>query len=262
MAADIGDALICCVESSVESWVMDSGASFHASFLRRVMKNFRHYRGKVRLVDNKVLDITGIGDVVLTTSLGAKWTLKNVRYIPTLKRMLISVGQLDDEGSRVEFGNQQWKVSKGSMVVARGKKRGSLYMVEVSADEINTADGASSTVEETKTSTLWHRRLGHMSEKGMKMLAADGRISKLKSVTTEFCESCVLGKQKRVTFAKVGRPPKAEKLELVHSDVYGPTSVSSLAGSRYYVTFIDDATRKVWVYFLKNKSEVFATFNT
>ena len=39
-----------------------------------------------------------------------------------------------------------------------------------------------------------------------------------------------------------------------------PTSVSSLGGSRYYVTFIDDSTRKVWVYFLKHKSGVFDAF--
>ena len=260
MAADIDDALICCIESAIEAWVMDSGASFHASFRRELMINFRLYSGSVRLADKKVLQITGIGDVVLRTSLGTKWTLKNVRYIPTLKRMLISVGQLDDEGNRVEFANQQWKVSRGNMVVARGNKRGSLYMVEVSADEINSADGASSASEETKTSTLWHRRLGHMSEKGMKQLAAEGRIPQLKKIVTEFCESCVLGKQKKVTFAKVGQKPRAKRLELVHSDVYGPTSVSSLGGSRYYVTFIDDATRKVWVYFLKHKSEVFSTF--
>ncbi|GJT84568.1 putative RNA-directed DNA polymerase [Tanacetum coccineum] len=37
-------------------------------------------------------------------------------------------------------------------------------------------------------------------------------------------------------------------------------SVSPCGGSRYYVTFIDDYSRKVWVYFLKNKSEVFNTF--
>ncbi|WOG90447.1 hypothetical protein DCAR_0209691 [Daucus carota subsp. sativus] len=36
--------------------------------------------------------------------------------------------------------------------------------------------------------------------------------------------------------------------------------IASLGGSRYYVTFIDDSTRKVWVYFLKNKSDVFVTF--
>nr|GEW91463.1 retrovirus-related Pol polyprotein from transposon TNT 1-94 [Tanacetum cinerariifolium] len=51
------DALICCVKNSTESWIMDSGASFHASHSR-----------EVRLADNKSLDITGVGDVVLTTT--------------------------------------------------------------------------------------------------------------------------------------------------------------------------------------------------
>ena len=46
----------------------------------------------------------------------------------------------------------------------------------------------------------------------------------------------------------------------MHSDVWGPTQVSSLGGSSYYVTFIDDATRKVWVYCIRNKSDVFDTF--
>jgi len=99
-----------------------------------------------------------------------------------------------------------------------------------------------------------------MSEKGMKLLASKDTIPELKSVEFGFCEACVFGKQNRVTFAKSGNAPKAGKLELVHTDVYGPTTVASLGGSRYYVTFIDDSTRKVWVYFLKNKSDVFETF--
>ena len=66
--------------------------------------------------------------------------------------------------------------------------------------------------------------------------------------------------QKRVCFSKSVRTSKAEKLELVHTNVWGPAPIKSLGGSSYYVTFIDDSTRKVWVYFLKNKSDVFATF--
>ena len=50
------------------------------------------------------------------------------------------------------------------------------------------------------------------------------------------------------------------RLEMVHTYVWGPCAVSSLGESRFYVTFIDDFSRKVWVYFLKHKSEVFETF--
>ena len=43
---------------------------------------------------------------------------------------------------------------------------------------------------------------------------------------------------------RVGKEKKSERLELVHTYVWGPAQVSCLDGSRYYVTFIDDETRK------------------
>ena len=87
-----------------------------------------------------------------------------------------------------------------------------------------------------------------------------GKLPELKSVEFDMCESCILGKQKKVSFLKGNRTPKYKKLELVHTDLWGPSPIASFGGSRYYVTFIDDLSRKVWVYFLKNKSEVFETF--
>jgi hypothetical protein len=99
-----------------------------------------------------------------------------------------------------------------------------------------------------------------MSQKGMKILQSKGKLPELKNVDLDICESCVLGKQKKLSFLKVGRTLRPRKLELVHTDLWGPSPVASLGGSRYYVTFIDDFSRKVWVYFLKNKSNVFETF--
>ena len=84
-----------------------------------------------------------------------------------------------------------------------------------------------------------------MSEKGMKMLLPKGKQSELKFVHFDMCESCILGKQKNVSFLKTGRTPKAKKLELVHTNLWGPSPVVSLGGLRYYITFIDDSSRKV-----------------
>ncbi|GJU52716.1 retrovirus-related pol polyprotein from transposon TNT 1-94 [Tanacetum coccineum] len=157
-AGDYDDALVCCVENMIDDRIMDSGASFYATYCKEELES---------------------------------WTLKDVRYIPGLKKRLISVGQLDEEGYHVGFEDQQWKVTKGSLVVARGNKRGSLYMVEVPSDRINAAiDGWGNTA-------LWHQRLGHMSEKGMKILASKGRIPDLQKTVVGFCEPCVLGKQKK-----------------------------------------------------------------
>ncbi|GKC95957.1 retrovirus-related pol polyprotein from transposon TNT 1-94 [Tanacetum coccineum] len=63
-----------------------------------LLERFKLRSGKVLLADDKTLDIAGVRDVVLKTSFGTSWTLKDVRYIPGLIRRLISVGQLDEEG--------------------------------------------------------------------------------------------------------------------------------------------------------------------
>ena len=107
---------------------------------------------------------------------------------------------------------------------------------------------------------LWHNRLGHMSEKGIKVLHSKKFLPGLKCVNMDLCESCVYGKQKRVSFVKTRKENTNDKLEPVCINVWGPTQVSSLGRFHQYVTFIEDATRKVWDYFLRHKSNVFETF--
>jgi hypothetical protein len=108
--------------------------------------------------------------------------------------------------------------------------------------------------------TLWNHKLGHVSEKGMQILHKRNLFPYLKQVDLDFYEHCVYGKQKRVIFLRVGKENKSEKLELVHTDVWGPAQVSSLVGSRYHVTFIDDATRKTRFYCTRQKYDVFDTY--
>jgi hypothetical protein len=139
-------------------------------------------------------------------------------------------------------------------VIAKGEKVGTLYLC------IGNTDSSISLASIGVDTTLWHHRLGHMSEKGMQILHKINVLQDPKQIDLDFCEHCVYGKQKRVRFLRVGKEKKNESLELVHTDVWGPTQVSSLGGSHYYVTFIDDATRKTWVYCIRQKSYVFDTF--
>ena len=157
---------------------------------------------------------------------------------------MISVGQLDDEGHAILFVGGTWKVTKGARVLVHGKKTGTLYITSSPRDTIAIADASTNT-------RLWHRRLGHLSEKGIKMLLLKGKLLELKSIDFDMCESYILGKQKNVSFLKTGRIPKVEKLELVHTDLWGPSLVASFGGSRYYITFINDSSKKVWIYFRK-----------
>ena len=76
----------------------------------------------------------------------------------------------------------------------------------------------------------------------------------------KFCEPCVDGKHHRSSFPKSGSRRATKLLEIVHSDVCGRLEAKSLSGAEYFVTFIGDKSRYVWIYILKNKSEVFKKF--
>ena len=190
------------------------------------------------LADGRALDVVGIGVVRILLPKGSVWLLEKVQHIPNPRRNLISVGQLDDEGHAILFVGGTWKVTKEARVLVCGKKTGTLYMTSSPRDTVGVAEASTDT-------SLWHHRLGHISEKGMKMLLSRGKLQELKSVDFDMCESCILGKQKRVSFLKIDRTPKVEKLELVHTDLWGSSPVASLGGLRYYITFIDDSSRKV-----------------
>ncbi|WVY93468.1 hypothetical protein V8G54_032556 [Vigna mungo] len=247
-----GDALICSLKNKEESWVLDSGASFHATSQKELFENYVPGNlGKVYLGNEQSCEIIGKGMVKIKLN-GSVWELKNVRHIPDLTKNLISVGQLASEGYTTIFHGDDWKISKGAMTIARGKKSGTLYKTAGACHLIAVAAN--------ENPNLWHQRLGHVSEKGMKIMHSKGKLPGLQSVEIDMCEDCILGKQKRVSFQTSRRTPKKDKLELIHSDVWGPTTVPSVGGKQYFVTFIDDHSRKVWVYFLKHKSEVFKAF--
>ncbi|XP_075494914.1 uncharacterized protein LOC142532523 [Primulina tabacum] len=173
---EVHDALLLSMESPVDSWVMDSGASFHTTGNRDVFDNYiAGDYGKVFMADGKPLEII--------------------------------VGQLDDEGHKVTFGDGSWKVKKGAMIVARGKKSGTLYMTSSLRNKLAAVDAGAN-------SSLWHSRLGDTSEKEMKMLVSNGKLPELKIVEHKLCEAVFFGKQKKVSFSKEVREPKSADLEL------------------------------------------------
>ena len=105
LVEDIGDALILSVNSQVESWILDSGASFHSSQSKELFQNIKSGNfGKVYLADNKPFEIEGTEDVCIKTTSRNKWTLEDVKYILGIKKKLIYVGQLDSMGYAASLG--------------------------------------------------------------------------------------------------------------------------------------------------------------
>ena len=130
---------------------------------------------------------------------------------------LISVGQLDDEGCSTNFGKSGWKISKGAMVMAIGFKTWTLYTLRETTRKSNVAIFS----KEETSPELWHKHLGHMSEKGLKILVGKNLLPGLRSYELDLCGHCIYGRQCRVSFMRGGHERKNNRLELVHFDVFG-----------------------------------------
>ena len=98
-----------------------------------------------------------------------------------------------------------------------------------------------------------------MGDQGLQELSRHGLIPDIESGVSEVCKPYQMSKQKRVQFA-ISTARSATPLELVPTDVWGPTSILARNGVKYVLTLIDDFSRKVYVYFLRKKSDVFSKF--
>lgn len=76
----------------------------------------------------------------------------------------------------------------------------------------------------------------------------------------QLCETCIIGKHNRRSFVTQTYQRASQARKTVHSDVCGPLNVESNGNNMYFLTFIDDFTRKIWVSFFQKKSEVFDHF--
>jgi len=210
----------------------------------------------VDLGNNHFCSNVGVGDVQIKMKDGQDILLKQVRHVLEMRMSLISMGRLDVEGYLTSFGKGGWKISKGALVMAKGPKTGTLYTLKTLIGKLDLA----AITKEGNSADMWHKCLGHMSEKGLKILVDKNLLLGLKSYSLDLCEHCIYVRQRRVSFLRGSHNRKKNVLELVHSNVFGHVNIKSLGGASYFVTFIDDASRKVWAYPMKNKSEVFGIF--
>ncbi|CAD6273213.1 unnamed protein product [Miscanthus lutarioriparius] len=186
-------------------------------------------------------------------------TLKDVRHIPGMARNLISLNTLDAEGYIHSGSGGVCKVSKGSLIHMIGDMNSTkLYVLRGSTLRGSVTAATVSNDESSKTN-LWHMRLGHMSELGMAELIKTDLLDGCTMGKMKFYEHCIFGKHNRVKFNASVHITKGT-LDYVHVDLWGPSRKPSYGGARYMLTIIDDYSRKVWPYFLKNKDDTFAAF--
>jgi hypothetical protein len=256
--------LICCtsVQTTPSIWYIDSGASSHMTGVKEHLTDLRdtEVRMEIALGDDSLVRVVGIGIVTFRRDSMPSISFRDILYVPGLKKNLNSVSTHQDRGLEVTFkGTEVLIHPKGSLLASgqvigvRGGKLFRLFFQPLHALAVSS-DSSRQTCE------LWHHRMAHLHH---------GALGGLREVVTgvpqismehqDVCRGCALGK-----FTKVSFPSSDTRsigiLDLVHMNVCGPMTWKSLSGYEYYLTFIDDYSRKTWIYFLKTKSEVFKRF--
>ncbi|GAA0184263.1 hypothetical protein LIER_31551 [Lithospermum erythrorhizon] len=200
-------------------WILDSGASYHICPKREWFSTYEQVDGgNIFMANNSVCKVVGIGSVKIRTHDGKFCTLEDVRYVPLMTKNLISLSLLDRKGFSFKGEGGVINVCRGSEVILKGVKQGTLYFLQ-GGTLLDSATVASSVVENDNMTKLWHMRLGHMSERGMQILARDNLLGVQKLKDLGFCEHCVFGKLHRNKFPKATHRTKG-KLDYIHSDCW------------------------------------------
>ena len=143
-------------------------------------------------------------------------------------------------------------------MVMKGIKKGNLYILQGTTCNDDGLVAVASKFNKSihDLTQLWHKWLGHMSEKGMMILQKQHLLGNQKLGELKFCEHCVFGKQHWIKFPKAIHTTKGT-IDYIHADCWGPARVPSLGGGRYFLSIIDDYSRMTWIYIMSQKSQAF-----
>lgn len=259
-------------------WILDSGCSHHMSFDASLLNDYTKNSKcpGIQLGDNSIIETPGQGTMAIDIDGGHQIALDNVLHAPKLERNLMSISQCTSNGLKFWFdadsctifpnGGTVPPVGKPLCSVAKGNDN--LYRIHRRADSpAQTFFGVRSQACIPKE--VWHKRLGHINDRDLQRLHTNNatgifiaKDSQSSTSRSNRCESCIMSKMARAPFPSSRHNLASRPFEVVFSDICGPFPVPSLAGSRYFISFIDKKTRYAMVYFLKQKSDALDAFKT
>lgn len=187
--------------------------------------------------------------------------------VPNLAEPLLSVADVTDKGKGVLFLKSSFLVvdrpdeaekmiRDGGLAVYEGQQENRSYYVEA-----NTGASFRTNPSPSASMLTWHHRLSHLNLCSLQDLRRRGEItvSHDDSALVMQCEDCIHGKFSRLNMKSRYMYKASKPLDLVHSDLCS-LPVVSRCGSKYFITFIDEATHFAVVYFLKSKDQAFKSF--
>ncbi|GJW20901.1 putative ribonuclease H-like domain-containing protein [Tanacetum coccineum] len=242
--------------------MFDSGCSRHMTGNKALLTDYQDIDGGFVAFGGSTRGgkITGIGKIRTN-----KIDFEDVFFVKELKFNLFSVSQMCDKKNSVLFTETEclvlspdFKLIDESQVLLRVPRQNNMYSFDLK-NVVPSGDltclFAKATIDESK---LWHRRLGHVNFKTMNKLVKGNLVRGLPSKTFEndhTCVACQKGKQHKASCKTKHVSSISQPLQMLHMDLFGPTSVRSINHKTYCLVVTDDFSRFSWVFFLATKSE-------
>jgi hypothetical protein len=269
-----------------DCWILDSGASRTMTHNRSWFSHFTPLRSPIAIAlgDNSTINGTGVGRVSVYVKVNNSWqraVLQDVLYVPELHGNLLSVTHLTGRGYDVNFTGKICQIySSDGTLICEGSRQADLFVLPTRVtpaysarvaitqldsfpSEGDTATNPATALTARGTSRadvhLWHRRLGHLNHDDVLSMVKRGMVRGMEIIGGSShlspCEPCITGKQTRSEILKHTETRSDIILGRVFSDVCGKLPARSHSGYEYFVTFIDDKSRKVSVAGLRHKHQ-------
>ncbi|GKA65089.1 hypothetical protein Tco_0764796 [Tanacetum coccineum] len=189
----------------------------------------------------------------------------DVYFVKELKFNLFSISQMCDKKNYVLFTDSEclilspnFKLPDENHILLKIPRQVNMYSFDMK--NIVPTDSLTCLVAKatSEKSMLWHRRLGHINFKNINKLVKENLVRNLllkKFENDQTCVVCLKGRQHRASYKTKAFNPITKPLFMLHMDLFGPTSVSSLMHKKYCLVVTDDYSRFSWVFFLTTKDE-------
>ncbi|PKU63435.1 Retrovirus-related Pol polyprotein from transposon TNT 1-94 [Dendrobium catenatum] len=251
-------AMIAPTEQENQDWYLDSGASAHLTHSLDNVSQATSYNGNdhITIGDGRNIPIAHSGNGILPTP-SSKLKLQSLFHVPNLSYNLLSIFQLTkDNNVSVYFDTNGFIIKdlKTNHTILSGPSRRGLYPISISKSPMNKKALAAV----SNPASWWHQRLGHTTHQTLRLVSNTNKSLNIpKNVSV--CENCIASKGHKLVFSHTASR-SLTPLQLIHTDVWGPSPVPSHQGFLYYVAFIDDFSKFTWVFPIHNKSDVFFKF--
>uniref|UniRef100_A0A8R7TNZ4 Integrase catalytic domain-containing protein n=1 Tax=Triticum urartu TaxID=4572 RepID=A0A8R7TNZ4_TRIUA len=243
-------------------WYVDSGATDNVTneLEQLALRETYHGNDQIHTASGKGMDICHISQASLSSpTLQRDLVLKDVLHVPQADKNLASMSRLATDNDVFFETHPRYFFIKDRATRAalyHGRCVGGLYPI---------SSGALSNKHRQVHSVIkpsferWHQRLGHPSSVIVRQVVNKDNLPLSHSSNNEsVCEACQCAKSHQLPYPKSTSVSHAP-LQLIFTDVWGHAR-DSFGRKKYYVSFIDDYSKFIWIYFLKYKSEVFSIF--